>query len=242
MTETVVPEAYQGYPGVAFGGYVAGLLAGRSAARTVRVDFRAVTPVGIPVELAEVPGGGARLLDKEGATLATATPAADLSGPVPDVPSWAEAVAAAEEYRAHPPTGLVDEQLDCFGCGLDRTPDRGLRQHCSLVPGRGLVATAWTPHPVFADGNGELTTEVLWAALDCPSAWAGVLAGRLGKGAVTAALTATALRPVTTGEGHITFAWPVAHSGRKHTTGVAIATAAGELCVVGEALWVEPRS
>ncbi|MDT0573613.1 DsbA family protein, partial [Streptomyces sp. DSM 3412] len=42
---------------------------------------------------------------------------------------------AAEAYRAAPPEGAVD----CFGCGLDRTPDTGLRLHCGAVPGRDLV-------------------------------------------------------------------------------------------------------
>ncbi|MET8685912.1 hypothetical protein ABZV77_16995 [Streptomyces sp. NPDC004732] len=238
-----VPTSHQGYPGVAFGGYVAGVLAGRAAARTVRVDFRAATPVDAPLLLGGLAGGGARLTDEKGAVLATATPAPDLplSG-APDAPSWEQAAAATEAFRTTGLTGLAEDGtvVDCFGCG-PRPPGRGLRQHCMPVPGRDVVATAWTAHPAFADARGLLREELLWAVLDCPTAWAGVHAGSLRPGAVTASLTATLLRPVAAGEEHITHAWPISTAGRKHTMGVAVSTAGGQLCALGEALWIEPR-
>ncbi|MFH8566076.1 PaaI family thioesterase [Streptomyces sp. NPDC017988] len=238
-----IPTEYQGYPDVAFGGYVAGLLAGCASADTVRVDFRAATPVGVPLRLAELDGGGALLTGRADAVLATATPAPAVSvADVPPAPSLERARAATEAFHAGGLTGLAVDgtSVDCFGCG-HRPPDRGLRQHCARVPGSDLVATAWTPHPAFADARGLLRAEVLWAVLDCPTAWAGIHVGTLRPGAVTASLTATLLRPVAIGEDHITYAWPTAATGRKHTMGVAVATARGELCAVGEALWIDPR-
>ncbi|WP_351223249.1 hotdog fold domain-containing protein [Streptomyces sp. NPDC002133] len=231
----VVPELFVGYPGVAFGGYVAGVLAERSGAKTVRVDFRGPVPVEVPVRIAGTVGGGAELGD--GARpLATAVPA-ELRVDAPGTPSWGEAVAAAEAFRSAPPAGLVD----CFGCGLDRAPDRGLRQHCTPVPGRALVACGWVPDPALADTEGLLPAELVWGALDCPGNWAGRLLGTQRPGAVTAALTGTLLRPVTAGEPHISYAWLQDESGRKHTMGVALASADGELCALAEALWVDPR-
>ncbi|MFE2167506.1 hypothetical protein ACFXB3_20975, partial [Streptomyces sp. NPDC059447] len=57
--ETItVPEHLHGYPGVAYGGYVAGLLAGRATAGTVRVDFRRPVPTEAPVRPAGGPAGG----------------------------------------------------------------------------------------------------------------------------------------------------------------------------------------
>ncbi|WP_409240453.1 PaaI family thioesterase [Streptomyces sp. PA5.6] len=238
-----VPASHQGYPGVAFGGYVAGLLAARAPAGTVRVDFRAATPVSEPVLLTELPSGGAKLTGTSGAVLATATPVPDLSASaVPNAPSWDRAAAAAEAFRTAGPTGLAADGtvVDCFGCG-PRPPGRGLRQCCMPVPGRDVVATAWTAHPAFADARGLMRAEMLWAVLDCPTAWAGVHAGSLRPGAVTASLTATLLRPVAAGEDHITYAWRISSAGRKHTMGAAVTTARGELCAVGEALWIDPR-
>ncbi len=79
-------------------------------------------------------------------------------------------------------------------------------------------------------------------ALDCPGNWAGRLLGSQRAGAVTASLTATLLRPVSAAAPHISYAWLRSESGRKHVMGVALATAEGELCAVGEALWLDPRT
>lgn len=230
----VVPGLYVGYPGVAFGGYVAGVLAERSEAKTVRVDFRGPVPTDVPVRIAETAGGGVELGEAE-RPLAAARPA-ELLLDAPAAPSWDEAVAAAEAFRAAPPSGVVD----CFGCGL-RTADRGLRMHCMPVPGRDLVASAWIPSPAFADPDGHLPARLVWGALDCPGNWAGRLLGTQRPGAVTAALTGTILRPVTAGEPYIVYAWLLSESGRKHMMGVALTTAEGELSAVSEALWIDPR-
>ncbi|WP_037890659.1 hypothetical protein [Streptomyces viridochromogenes] len=230
----VVPELYAGYPKVAFGGYVAGVLAERSGAPTVRVDFRGPVPVEVPVRIAETADGGVELGEAE-RPLAAARPAELLLEP-PAAPSWDEAAAAAERFRAAPPAGVVD----CFGCGL-RTADRGLRVHCTPVPERGLVASAWVPSRAFADRDGLLPNHLVWGALDCPGNWAGRFLGTQRPGAVTAALTGTIERPVAAGEPYVLYAWLLSESGRKHMTGVALATAAGELCAVSEALWIDPR-
>ena len=230
----MVPELYSGYPGVAFGGYVAGVLAERSGARTVRVDFRGPVPVETPVRIAETADDGVELGDGE-RPLAVARPAA-LPPAAPAAPSWDPAAAAAARFRGAPPTGVVD----CFGCGL-RSADRGLRVYCAPVPELDLVASAWTPSPAFADPDGLLPPALVWGALDCPGNWAGRFLGTQRPGAVTASLTGTVLRPVTTGEPYVSYAWLLSESGRKHTMGAALATAEGELCAVSEALWIDPR-
>ncbi|MEU9146412.1 hotdog fold domain-containing protein [Streptomyces sp. NPDC048349] len=238
--ETItVPADLCGYPGVAFGGYVAGLLAERAAAKTVRVDFRRPVPTGAPVLLTGRADGGTELTSGD-QLLAAATPVELHTGAsdVPDAPSWAAASAAAEAYRAAPPDGSTD----CFGCGLDRTPATGLRQHCGRVPGRAdVVATAWTPAPELAGPDGLLPPELVWGSLDCPGNAAGRLLGGRPAGAVTAALTARLLRPVPVGEGLVTYSWLLGSEGRKYTAGTALATASGDLCAFAEALWVQPR-
>uniref|UniRef100_A0AAU2JP43 Hotdog fold thioesterase n=1 Tax=Streptomyces sp. NBC_00049 TaxID=2903617 RepID=A0AAU2JP43_9ACTN len=235
--ETItVPERLHGYPGVAFGGYVAGVLAGRAAAKTVRVDFRRPVPTGAPVRISGTADGGCELTDGE-ILLAAATPAGSGGPDVAAAPSWEQAVAAADAYRADPPDGLVD----CFGCGPDRTPATGLRLHCGRVPGRELVATAWTPAAALGGADGLLPPELVWGALDCPGNAAGRLLDGRPAGAVTASLTARLLRPVPVGEVLVSYAWMLSSAGRKYTAGTALATADGELCAVAEALWVEPR-
>ncbi|MFE3577999.1 hypothetical protein [Streptomyces vinaceus] len=234
--ETItVPGHLSGYPGVAFSGYVAGVLAARAAAKTVRVDFRRPVPTEAPVRLALTADGGVELVDGE-LLLATASPA-EPPGEAPGPPSWELASAAAEAFRAAPPDGMVD----CFGCGLHRTPDTGLRLHCGRVRGTPLVAAAWTPDPALAGPDGLLPPELVWGALDCPGNAAGRLLDGRRAGAVTAALTARLLRPVPVGAGLVSYAWLLGGEGRKYRVGTALATADGDLCALGEALWVEPR-
>lgn len=230
----VVPELYVGYPGVAFGGYVAGVLAARSGAQTVQVDFRGPVPVDVSLPIAEKADGGVELGEAE-RPLAAARPA-ELVLDVPAAPSWDEASAAAERFRTAPPPGVVD----CFGCGL-RAADRGLRVHCTPVPDLDLVASAWIPSRAFANPDGQLPTQLIWGVLDCPGNWAGRFLGAQRAGAVTASLTGSVLRPVTAGERYVVYAWLLSESGRKHTMGAALATAEGELCGLSEALWIDPR-
>ncbi|KJY44800.1 hypothetical protein VR46_18355, partial [Streptomyces sp. NRRL S-444] len=235
--ETItVPARLCGYPGVAFGGYVAGVLATRAAAKTVRVDFRRPVPTDTPVRLAPTAEGGVRLVDGEH-LLAAATPA-EPAVEAPEAPSWEQARAAADAYRAAPPDGMVD----CFGCGLHRTPATGLRLHCGRVPGSALVAAAWTAGPELGGADGLLPPELVWGALDCPGNAAGRLLDDRRAGAVTAALTARLLRPVPVGAGLVSYAWLLGTEGRKYRVGTALATAEGDLCAIGEALWVEPRA
>ena len=242
-TETItVPEALHGYPGVAFGGYVAGLLAARMAApaegRAVRVDFRRPVPTGTPVRPEPSPDG-VSLRDGDGALLAAAAAVAAPVGELPAAPSWAEAVKAADAYRADPP----GEQVDCFGCGLGRTPATGLRLHCGRVPGGDLVAAAWTPGPELAGWYGTLPAELVWGALDCPGNAAGRLLADGPGGAVTASLTARLLRPVpVTGEGLISYAWLLGVDGRKCEVGTALAAPDGEPYAYARALWIRPRT
>src|SRR5687768_4183621 len=87
-TETLtVPGHVTGYPEVAFGGYVAGLLAARSDAKEVRVDFRGTVPAGTPVHFTKSPDGGGRLGTARGDLLVAASPA-ELSLAVPEMPSF----------------------------------------------------------------------------------------------------------------------------------------------------------
>ncbi|GAA1372343.1 PaaI family thioesterase [Streptomyces beijiangensis] len=235
-----VPAHVHGYPGIAFGGYVAGLLADRSEAKTVRVDFRGVVPVETPVRIAQSPDGGAELTSHtgDGATaLALASPS-DSAIDVPDAPSWTEALAATEARLRVPQEGFSD----CFGCGIAVAPGRGLRLFPGRVPGRDLVAAAWTPDLSLGGADGQLPPEAVWSALDCPGGVAALLLGTAKPGLVTVALTATTPRPVVAGEPYVSYAWLVAESGRKHTVGIALSTPEGELCAVAEALWLDPRA
>ncbi|MBF6290438.1 hypothetical protein [Nocardia farcinica] len=236
LDQITIPEHVFGYPGVAFGGYVAGVLAAHSPAETLRVDFRGAVPVGTPLTRTGTARGGLALTDADGAVLTEAHPAT-LDLDVPDCPPRAEVEAATD--RALRSTRRP--YTHCYGCGQGCPPGRGLRLFPAPLRERGLVVSAWTPDPALAGPDGTVGRENVWAAMDCPGGWVGFTLTGMRQGSVTAALTTTLLAPVEAGAPHISYAWPLAVEGRKHTVGVALATSSGELCAVAEALWIEPR-
>ncbi|MGV9677978.1 hypothetical protein ACWDSJ_22100 [Nocardia sp. NPDC003482] len=142
MTTTITIPAYaHGYPGVAFGGYVAGLLAERTSGSSVRVDFRRAVPLETPILLAET-ASGCSLLDTDGNLLAEAGPDTDAALSIPPAPALAEAKAASATSAAA--TRAVD---DCYGCGTTNPPGRGLRLHPWGLRARNQVIAAWIPDP-----------------------------------------------------------------------------------------------
>ncbi|WP_327140007.1 PaaI family thioesterase [Nocardia sp. NBC_01327] len=234
-TQTI-PEHIHGYPDLAFGGYVAGMLAARATGDTLRVDFRRAVSVSTPVVLT-TEDEGASLRTPDGTLLVEATPSMLSIDAVP-APPLSEARAATARALSAPERRVTD----CYGCGVACPPGRGLRLFAWGIRERRVMAAAWTPDAGLAGENGELPPETVWSALDCPGGIAAWVYSEMGMGAFTAALTARQLRPMFAGTEYISHAWPIDRDGRKHTVGVALSTAEGELCALAEALWIEPRA
>ena len=232
-TTITIPGYVHGYPNLAFGGYVAGMLADRAGGE-VRVDFRRGIPVRTPLLITDSESGTA-LTDPEGTILAEANPGAVEPAVVPP-PTWEEAVLASHDsFAAGRPIP------DCYGCGTANAPGRGLRLYPWRLHDHDLVAAAWIPDIELAGPGGHLTTENIWSAVDCPGGWAAIELAGMRPGGVTASLTTRYVAPVDAGEKYLVWSWPIAASGRKYTVGVAISTPEGDLAVLAEALWIEPR-
>ncbi|MBV7703002.1 hypothetical protein NOVA_09505 [Nocardia nova] len=232
-TAITIPTHIHGYPDLAFGGYVAGMLADRVGGE-VRVDFRRGVPVRTPVLITDSESGSV-LTDSDGTIFAEASPGSVELAVTPP-PAWEEAVVASRDsFAAGRPIP------DCYGCGTANAPGRGLRLYPWRMRDHDLVAAAWVPDAELAGPGGHLTTENIWSAVDCPGGWAAIELSGMRPGGVTAALTTRRIGPVRAGEKYLVWSWPIAASGRKHTVGVAISTPKGDLRVLAEALWVEPR-
>ena len=106
-----------------------------------------------------------RLLDGE-ALVAEARPGAPELEP-PEPPSLAEAERAAAAHVHFSGENFAE----CFTCGF--RPDDGLCIHVGPVAGTDLHAAPWTA--------AEVSPEIVWAAIDCPGAWA---VGGPGRGEV----------------------------------------------------------
>ncbi len=79
-------------------------------------------------------------------------------------------VRAAKRRRRHrDATGIYESHWFpcCFVCGPDRAPGDGLHVFAGPVEGSELVACPWVPDTSVASTRGSVSSEFLWAALDC---------------------------------------------------------------------------
>lgn len=238
MAESVVIERrFNGPPDSGNGGYTCGLLA-RSIDGVAEVTLRQPPPLDVELRL-EVEGARVELRHGEELVAEAQSVAADRLVEPPAPVSLDEARAAAARSRffeAHPfPT--------CFVCGPERDAGDGLRIFPGPVDGRELYASAWTAPA--EDGKGAVPTEVVWAALDCPTS-APLINAPGPDGTilpiVLARLAADVRAPVEPGADHVITSWEIGREGRKREAGSALYDAGGELLALARALWIELRA
>lgn len=232
MAKIVIARQFCGPPDSGNGGYVCGVLA-KDIDGPATAVLRARVPLDVDLELALL-DGAVVMTDAEG-TLIGRGDAADLELEVPPPPPLEAARRAMASYiapqqRVHP---------ICFTCGVEREDGDGLRVFAGQVEGApaGHVACVWTPHAAFADADGLVPSEVVWAALDCPGVFAWLV--REGRhGALLGTMTGEVIRRPRAGEPCIVTAWPLVREGRKETAGVALFSADGELMARGHQVWI----
>jgi hypothetical protein len=229
----VVAARFCGPPGIANGGYVAGLLA-RGIEGAVEVSLRAPTPLDTPIEI-EARADGSRSLQLAGAELARAavTPLdVELREP-PDRRDTAARSGSCRAMRTHP-------FPDCFVCGPGRAGGDGLRVFPGVVSGSDAVAALWTPDESLCDSRGRVAPEFLWAVLDCPTAFPLLEseASRALEPMVLSKLCVALDAELHAGETACVVAWPIAQEGKRGTAGGAIFGESGRVVGRARATWV----
>jgi hypothetical protein len=185
----------------------------------VEVTLRLPPPLEAPLEL---DGGQVLHGDRVVADVRAGELAVDAPGPV----ALEDAVAAAAP-------DLDSPFPECFVCGHARGDD-GLHIHAGPVAGAPVYAAPWT---VREDTVGP---EFVWAALDCPGAYA---TGVPGRGTVVLGRFAARVDRVPhAGERCVVVARHTGSEGRKHGAVTALFTASGERLGLARALWIEPRA
>ena len=156
-----------------------------------------------------------------------ATAAAD-DGPtglaVPEPVSLVEADLAACDFdhASHPFPG-------CYVCGSDR--EDGLRIFPGPVTGRKQVVAS----SVLLT---EPTTPAVWAALDCPGAFAIGMAD--GDPILLGTMTARIDREIPAGEQLVVMGWATGDEGRKRYCGTALLAEGGQVLARAAHTWVAP--
>jgi hypothetical protein len=219
--ELVIDRKFRGPTGSANGGYTCGVLASFLHG-PAEVTLRQPPPLDRPLEV--VTEEPLRLLDGEAVVAEAASAELDLE--VPDPISFDQAEAAAL------PEGDRESVFpECFVCGWQRAD--GLRIYAGRVDGDELVAATWVPR------EDVIASEFVWAALDCPGAYA-VEFGRRGN-PVLGRLTACVEHMPHPGERCVVMGWPLGAEGRKLYAGTALFGEDGRVLGSARATWIMPR-
>jgi hypothetical protein len=221
-----IPHRFRGPLTSANGGYAAGRLAAFVDADEVEVTLRLPPPLDRPLAVRREGDGAVVLLDGE-AVVAEARPG-HVSADAPAAVSFAD----AEDARARH-VGVGNQVFrECFVCGTRDSHD-GLEIHAGAVSGREpLHAAPWVV--------AEASPEIVWAAIDCPGAYA---VGAEGRGEpVLGRMTARVRRVPDVGERCVVVAWPLGEDGRKLFAGTALLAVDGDLLAIARQTWIQPRS
>jgi len=240
MKSIVIEKRFCGPPRSANGGYVCGLLAAHIDG-DAEITLRAPPPLGQRLDLV-VDEHGVELR-KEETTLAMGR---RIRIDVPEIPII-DFYGAQEAVRRSPYDASTHPLPMCFVCGPARVDGDGLRIiPRPLLPGSGSKAgtfvAPWVPYPDLADEGGAVAAEFVWAALDCPTGFAGVGAQHLRMtGAETILLgrmSARIERRPYPGDQCIIVAWATGRDGRKVFANSALLSSHGEFLAVAQATWL----
>ncbi len=223
----VIDPRFHGPPTSGHGGYTSGLV-GTRIDGPAEVTLRVPPPLDRPLELTR---DGDGLILKDGDTVVAEAAPTTVDEHPPATVSLDEAEDATRRYAG------FERHLfpTCFVCGPRRPPGEGLRLFAGAVPDREVAATPWIPDPEFADDEGQVWSEVVWASLDCPSYWGGVA----GPPAMLGRLAADIRAPLVAGRPYIVLGWGRGSDGRKHYAASAVTDPHGKVLAVGRSTWIE---
>lgn len=242
MTQTLrIARRFNGPHESGNGGYSAGLVAALlPGAEAVEVTVRAPIPLEQTLR-AHATDTGLDIMTDDASTRILIMSARLTHLETPDVksPGLEAAKVAAATYR-----NVEDHVLPhCFVCGPARAEGDGLRIFPDWLKDPAgienpnlfrIVAAPWQPTPDLADASGLIAPEYLWAALDCPGAFAidvePIVLGRM---------SARILARPTTDAPIVVVAWSRGRDRRKHFAGSALFTEDGDLLAFSEQTWIQ---
>lgn len=228
-TFITISKRFCGPPTTGNGGYTGGLLA-QFVDGPAQVTLRRPPALDRPLRLSHEEDGVA--LWDEDLLIAEAAPV-EFRLDVPPPPSFAEAEAASRNY-----IGFTQHIFgSCFVCGTGREPGDGLRIFAGPAAGQDMVAAPWVPDESLAGDDDNVRPEFVWAALDCPGAFATKKQSE-NSVIVLGRFEVELSSPVRVGESCVVVGWPLGEDGRKAYAGTAVFGEDGRLCGSARATWI----
>ena len=212
------------------GGYSAGLFA-QAVEGPASVTLKSPPPLGEDIDLRQTSKGAEAVFD--GTVIATVAPARVAIDP-PEIPNDDGVTCAHDAFLSD--AGGKHMIPYCFVCGDRRAEGDGMRLFTGPAPGSPVNADFWTPPDEFADEDGFVRPEFVWAALDCPTAFALRLWPRVS---LLGRLAVEIRRRPKPGRRLIVAAWPDRSEGRKHFASAALLDNDRDIIAAANALWVE---
>jgi hypothetical protein len=240
MKSVVIENRFCGPPKSANGGYVCGLLAAHIDG-DAEVTLLAPPPLDQRLEIA-AGDHGVELRNGETRLAIARKVRIDL----PEIPN-VDLSEAQDAVRRSPYDASRHPLPMCFVCGPARVEGDGLRIIPRPLPPRpgcnvGTLAAPWVPGANLASEDGAVAREFIWAALDCPTGFAGVGAQHLGMtGAETILLgrmSARIERRPSPGDQCIIVAWPTGRDGRKLFANSVLLSSDGKFFAAARATWL----
>lgn len=223
-----INNQYCGPPNSANGGICCGLIS-KGMSGDVEVTLKMPPP--LDTDLALVSNGNSTTAfwnDQEVATAIQTT----LEMEVPVKASWDQALTASGRYVP------VDKHIfpNCFVCGPQRKEGDGLRIFAGPVDFHSHVAAPWIPDSTLRDSGGNVDSEFIWAALDCPGYFG---LKQKGMKALLGRMTTSIIKPLPVMQKAVVVAWKIGSEGRKHSAGTALLDCDGELYAKAKQVWIE---
>ena len=138
-------------------------------------------------------------------------------------------VEVAEASRERHVRGWSPDFSECYVCGVR---EDGLEVRVGPVAGREPLHASPIALP-------EARSEIVWAAIDCPGAYA---VGAEGRGDIVLGRMTARVTGAEVDEQCVVTAWPLGEDGRKLFAGTALFAEDGELLALAEQVWIFRRA
>ncbi|MEO1514698.1 MAG: hotdog fold domain-containing protein [Bacteroidota bacterium] len=229
QTSIRIAQRFCGPPDSGNGGYVCGIL-DEQTPYVSEVTLRKPPPLEKDLQLVWKEN---ELYLMDGEALVASVRPGSLDQQAPPTPGFAQAQAAASRHIGHQtPTAFPT----CFVCGLERAAKDGLAIYAGPVEGQDIYAAPWVPDASLSDDGTSVRPEFIWAALDCPGAYAAM--GQETMTIVLGRFTVELMGGVVVGEKCTVVAWTKGVERKKHFCGTALYGETGKLVAVGHATWI----
>ena len=226
----IVNSRFNGPPNSGNGGYVGGLMA-KEIGGIVQVTLHKPPPLDVEMKLADQ--GEEWTLTHKNAIVARAKSSTITIAPKV-IPSMADAVLCETRYPGFKRHAFPH----CFVCGPQRSENDGLRLFTGVSGSGDYVAAPFRSFDDLYDDEGQMKTEFIWSALDCPGAYA-ITQIQEEKVLVLGRMTVEIKANINKSEKLIVSGWYLGSEKKKNYSGSAIINSDGEVKAIGEATWIE---